>query len=263
MYRLLIVDDEPYIIEGLKRLLDWEKYGFLRVETAVNYHEAIEKAIELKPDLALFDVCIDGARGYDIISRLNALHLPTAYIIISGFDEFEFVRQSFLVGVKDYLVKPIDKTRLQQLVEQVIVNDLHGSLDVANSSDGGVDPVLGVEYASLSNLTKKVLLIVQGEFHKNLSLKQIADMFKMNSTYLGQIFIKETKKRFSEYLMLYRLTVAKKRILTTSEKISSIAYGVGYSNLNYFYTQFKSCFGMSPTNLRDQNQTGRIENHET
>ncbi len=257
MYRLLIVDDEPYIVEGLKRILDWERYGFLRVETASNYHEAIEKTIELKPDLALFDVCIDGARGYDIIAQLSALHLPTSYIIISGFDEFEYVRKSFLVGVKDYLLKPIDKQKLQSIVERIIVTDLKGSLDGLHTNDATVDPVLGLAYATLSNLTQKVLLIVHGEYHKNLSLKQIADMFKMNSTYLGQIFIKETGMRFSEYLMVYRLTVAKREIMSTSEKISSIAHMVGYSNLNYFYIQFKSHFGSSPTSLREMTAAQR------
>ncbi len=116
--------------------------------------------------------------------------------------------------------------------------------------DKNIDPILNVEYSSLSNLTNKVILIVKGEFSKNINLKIIADKFKMNSTYLGQIFIKETGMKFSEYLMSYRLTVAKERIETTSEKIASIAYGVGYLNLNYFYIHFKDYFGYSPGNLR-------------
>ena len=44
MYRLLIVDDEPHIIEGLKRMVNWEQYGIYQIETAVNYHDAIAKA---------------------------------------------------------------------------------------------------------------------------------------------------------------------------------------------------------------------------
>ena len=55
MYRLLIVDDEPHIIEGLKRMVNWEQYGIYQIETAVNYHDAIAKAIEYKPDIAIFD----------------------------------------------------------------------------------------------------------------------------------------------------------------------------------------------------------------
>lgn len=251
MYRLLLVDDEPYILEGLKCILDWESYGFSRIETAVNYFETIEKAIELRPHLAILDICIGAEKGFDIIERLNLLDLPTKYIVISGHDTFEFVRRSFKTGILDYLLKPIDKKRLQQLVEQVIVQDLNGRLDVKKEESENVDPVLGLEYASLSNLTAKVLLIVKGEYQKNLSLKQIADKFMMNSKYLGQIFTKETGTRFSQYLMMYRLTIAREMIMTTSEKISTIAFSVGYSNLNYFYTHFKAYFGISPTSFRE------------
>ncbi len=250
MYRLLIVDDEPYIIDGVKRLIDWSSYGFSRVESALNYHEAVEKAVELKPDIALFDVCIDDARGYDIIEKLNALDLPTIYVMMSGYDEFEFVRKSFLRGVKDYLLKPIDRGKLQRIIERIIVEDLKGSLESKRIKEKNVDLILNMEYSTLSNLTNKVLLIVKGEYNKNINLKVVADKFKMNSTYLGQIFIKETGMKFSEYLMRYRLTVAKERIEGTSEKIASIAFGVGYLNLNYFYIQFKDYFGFSPTSLR-------------
>ncbi len=99
MYQLLIVDDEPMIIDGVKRLIDWKSYGFSRIESALNFHEAVEKAVELRPDIALFDVCIDDARGYDIIEKLNVLEIPTSYVMMSGYDEFEFVRKSFLRGV--------------------------------------------------------------------------------------------------------------------------------------------------------------------
>ncbi|HEX2925887.1 MAG TPA: response regulator [Ruminiclostridium sp.] len=250
MYRLLIVDDEPYIIDGVKKLIDWNSYGFSRIESACNYHEAVEKALELKPDVALFDVCIDDTRGYDIIEKLNVLNLPTRYVMMSGFDEFEFVRKSFLRGVKDYLLKPIDQVKLQEIIVRIIIEDLKGSIEGNTGKDKNVDPILKTEYSALSNLTNKVLLLVKGEYNKNINLKVVADKFKMNSTYLGQIFIKETGMKFSEYLMRYRLTIAKERIETTSEKVSSIAYGVGYLNLNYFYIQFKEYFGFSPTSLR-------------
>ena len=72
----------------------------------------------------------------------------------------------------------------------------------------------------------------------------------MNATYLGQIFIKETGMKFSEYLMAYRMQVARERILNTDEKISAIAAGVGYSNLNYFYQHFHGYYQLTPSEIR-------------
>lgn len=250
VYRLLIVDDEPYIISAVKKLIDWENYGFSRIESATSFHEAVEKMIEIKPDIALFDVCIDEFRGYDIIEKLNALNLPTLYVMMSGYDEFEFVRNSFLRGVKDYLLKPIDALKLKNIIERILIEDLKGSLELKPAKNKNIDPILNVDYSTLSNLINKVLLIVKGEYNKNINLKVVAEKFKMNSTYLGQLFIKETGMKFSEYLMRYRLTVAKEKIETTSEKVAAVALEAGYLNLNYFYIQFKDYFGYSPTSLR-------------
>lgn len=250
MYKLLIVDDEPYILEGVKRLIDWSHYGFTRIETALNYHEAIEKAVELRPDLAVFDVCIGETRGYEIIRHLKTLALPTVYVMMSGFDSFEYARQSLLAGAKDYLLKPISRADLEKLVARIVLEELGGTLPEATELPNTLDPVLGLSADSFSNLTNKILLMVRGEYAHNLTLKSIADMFKMNSTYLGQIFIKETGVKFSEYLMCYRLLLARQLIETTSDKISVIALSVGYSNASYFYSQFREYFGFSPSTLR-------------
>lgn len=104
----------------------------------------------------------------------------------------------------DYLLKPIDRMKLQHLVEKIIIDDLNGTVEGADRDDQDSDPVLGVRYDSLSKLTNRILLIVKAEYAQNLSLKSVAERFRMNGTYLGQLFLKETHKKFSEYLMAYR-----------------------------------------------------------
>ncbi len=252
MYKLLIVDDEQSILQGILHTLDWMQYGFGRIETADRYDEAVIKAVELQPDIAIFDVCIGTTKGYDLINRLNALELKTKYIMMSGYEEFEYVREAMRCGAKDYLLKPVDAVRLRQVVEHIIIDDLHGTIQDAQPDSTNIDPILKVRYDTLSNLTNKILLIVREEYNEDLSLRSVADKFKMNATYLGQIFLKDAKLKFSEYLMLYRLFAAQNMILRTDEKISYIARSVGYANLNYFYAHFRDCFGMSPSEMREK-----------
>lgn len=76
-------------------------------------------------------------------------------------------------------------------------------------------------------------------------------MLDLNNSYLGRVFLKETNIKFSEYLMLYRLYIAKNLIIMSSETISKIAIEVGYTNSNYFYTQFNKTYGFSPSKLRN------------
>lgn len=250
MYRLLIVDDEPKIIEGIKLMLDWEAYGISQIITATSCDDAIQKAMEYKPHIGIFDVCINDARGYDIIERLNSFFLSTKYIMVSGYDEFEYARRAIHAGAKEYLMKPIDQTELSRAVEKIIVEDFKGSIRADITNDECVDPVLAIPYSQLSNLTSRIILMVKGEYSKNINLRVIADKFKMNSNYMGQIFLKETHIKFSEYLMAFRLIQAEQKIENTTEKIYNIAHEVGYSNINYFYTHFRTYFGVSPSDLR-------------
>lgn len=251
MYKLLIVDDEPTILEGIKLMIDWESYGIQQIETAVNYAQAVEKAVGLKPHIGIFDVCIGESRGYEMIEELQTLAIPTKYIMISGYDEFEYAQRAIRAGAKDYLMKPIDREELGRAVGKIITEDFKGTLKGKSRDETEVDPILKVPYSALSSLTTKVILIVKGEYSKSINLKRIAEEFKMNSTYLGQIFLKETHMKFSEYLMAYRLIQAKMLIETTTDKISYIAARIGYHNLNYFYIHFKNFFGASPSDLRN------------
>jgi two-component system response regulator YesN len=250
MYKLLIVDDEPQILEGIKRTLDWDHLGFGQIETSETYEGAIMKAVAFEPDLAIFDVCIGKERGYTAIRKLREIRLPAAYIMMSGYGEFEYVLEAIHCGAKDYLLKPVERAKLQALVERIIVEDLNGTVEGTNMDGYDVDPLLGVRYDSLSKLTNRILLMVRAEYEQNLNLKTVASRFRMNGTYLGQLFLKETQMKFSEYLMAYRMLRARERIQSTDEKISTIALSVGYANMNYFYTHFQAYFNKSPSDLR-------------
>ena len=248
MYKLLIIDDEARIVEGLKLMMDWRELQFQVIETATTYAEALDKAVEIQPDIALVDVCIHDKKGYDLIQYLQRFQLNTRYVMISGYDEFKYIKKAMKLGVKDYILKPIDKKELRETIEKIIVEEFHGTIDTGGSKD--CDPVLQKDYKEFSKLTQKVILMVQQNYKENISLKYIGDQFHMNSTYLGQLFMKDTKMKFSEYLMRYRMQLAKELIETTQDKISYIALEVGYSNLNYFYTQFQACYQESPLEFR-------------
>ncbi|WP_138752550.1 response regulator transcription factor [Paenibacillus sinopodophylli] len=250
MYKLLIMDDEPQILEGMKRILDWKQYGFSRIDTCESTDAAMSKVVEQQPDVAIFDVCVGKDLGYETIRRLNELQIPTKYVIMSGYSEFKYAQEAIRCGVKDYLLKPLDRTKLQQVIEKIIVEDLGGTVGNVSCESLNKDPVLGVSYDRLSKLVNRILLMIKTEYAQNITLKSVAELFQMNSTYLGQLFLKESGMKFSEYLMAYRMLLAQQHIQSSDEKISTIAVSVGYNNLNYFYTHFHSFFGKSPSDLR-------------
>ena len=70
MYTLLIVDDEPNILIGMKALIDWESYGITRIETATNCADGLARAVDTRPQIALIDVCVGKDFGQDLVKRI-------------------------------------------------------------------------------------------------------------------------------------------------------------------------------------------------
>ena len=199
MYTLLIVDDEPGVLEGISRILDWKALGFERVRMARSCAEVISHVVDWNPDVCLVDVRIGDEYGYELIRHLNSMGIVSHYVMMSGYDEFEYACEAMRCGALDYLLKPVDKGKLQKRIEQIIVEKLHGKLPERERENK--DPVLQCSYEELSPLIRKIVMITAMEYGQHVSLKSIADRFRMNATYLGQIFIKETGMKFSEYLM--------------------------------------------------------------
>lgn len=247
MYTLMIVDDEPNILEGIMRLVDWKAFGIGRIRTAGSCFEVVSHIVDWKPDICLVDVRIGNEYGYELINCLNGMGVKSNYIMMSGYDDFAYACEAIRCGALDYLLKPIGREQLEKRLEKIVVEKLHGTL---RKEEKRKDPILDRPYEEMSPLIRKIVMIVGMEFGQHISLKSIADRFRMNSTYLGQIFIKETGMKFSEYLMLHRLYVAREKILNSDEKIAVIASDVGYSNMNYFYQHFHNYYNMTPSEMR-------------
>lgn len=158
MYRLLIVDDEPHIIDGVSRIIKWADYNITEIRAAYSFQEAVTVAFSFRPNIVLTDVKIGEDWGYELIEALSRANLDTHYIMMSGYDDFDLVRKSLLAGARDYLLKPIDKEKLRAIVERIITVDLHGTLPQTHKDDE-IDPILNIPLSDLSKLTNKVLLI--------------------------------------------------------------------------------------------------------
>ena len=102
-----------------------------------------------------------------------------------------------------------------------------------------------------SPVVQQIISIINDKYYEELSLKTLASQYNINSSYLGQIFSKETGSSFSEYLNKTRNMKAKELILNTNMKINDISKEIGYTDTSYFYRKFKKHYGVSPSTLRE------------
>lgn len=112
MYKLLIVDDELHIRNGLVTLIEWEIYGIEIAGTAEDGMKAYLAIKELKPDLVLVDISMPNMNGLELIELCTHLDSPPKFIILSGYNDFAYVQKAIHLGALDYLLKPIDQYQL-------------------------------------------------------------------------------------------------------------------------------------------------------
>ena len=118
--KVLIVDDENHVRDAIQLLLPWVGLGFDTILTAESVREAIRILQEEKPELAIIDVVIGPVLGMDIMNYINDQRLNTKVIVISGHDDFQYVRAMFILGALEYLLKPIEQDKLREAVEKAM-----------------------------------------------------------------------------------------------------------------------------------------------
>lgn len=141
MLKALIVDDEPWVLEGLRIMVDWEKSGFELCGEALNGPEAL-RLIELhQPDLVLTDINIPVFNGLELITRLNqSMARPPRFVILSGYDDFQYARTALRQRVEQYLLKPVDEEELEDLLGRLstIITSEIASIDEQQQKQAGI-----------------------------------------------------------------------------------------------------------------------------
>ncbi|WP_299744346.1 response regulator transcription factor [uncultured Rossellomorea sp.] len=112
MIRVMLVDDEPLILEGLKYILDWEDLGFTIVATAKDGLEALKLSREVEFDVLITDIKMPELTGLELIEKINKGKESIKSIILSGFQEFDLVKKGLELGIENYLLKPINEEEL-------------------------------------------------------------------------------------------------------------------------------------------------------
>lgn len=116
---LLIVDDEAEIRSGLRSIIPWEDYSITLIGTAANGAEALDKIRYYEPDIVITDIQMPGMSGLELVRRAKEEQFDCSFVILSGYDEFEYARNAIRYGVREYLLKPISIRDLTELIQNL------------------------------------------------------------------------------------------------------------------------------------------------
>lgn len=120
MIKLLIVDDKPFTREGLRECFDWGKYGIEIVGEADDGKTALAEIEKNRPDIVLTDVRMPEMDGLQMSSVIREKYGDMKIIVMSAYSEFEYVKSSIRLDAADYILKPVNLKKLEEVVSKVV-----------------------------------------------------------------------------------------------------------------------------------------------
>lgn len=235
--RVLLVDDEIMIREGFKRLFNWEEHDCEVVGEASDGMEALTKIDQLKPDIAIMDINIPIMNGLKVIQMARLKHPDTAFVIVSGYDDFAYCREALRLQITDYILKPVNYEEFATCIDNLKIALFQRRTSEEDSPQ---------EERTIQGITR----FLQEHLVEEVSLSVLAEEFHLNPQYISQLFKSEIGVNFLAYLTNIRMEHAKKLLLTTSLSIAEVSEQSGYGDYRVFTKVFKKTEGVTPSQYR-------------
>ncbi|WP_074011341.1 response regulator transcription factor [Numidum massiliense] len=120
MYKVFLVDDEPFIVEGLYAIVDWSHFGLEIVGQAEDGRQALEALSQVPVDILITDIRMPNMDGLTLIRRAKELNEEMKVIVLSGYDDFDYLKEGMVLGIENYLLKPINIEELKKTLRSTV-----------------------------------------------------------------------------------------------------------------------------------------------
>ncbi len=248
MYKVVIIDDEPIIVEGLSKAVHWEKWDCQVAATAENGQSGIEIIKRENPDILFSDIRMPGMDGLSMIAALKSEHPHMQIAILTGFRDFEYAREAIRLGVTRFLLKPSKMEELEEAVQVMVQNLSHRKENTEGEKEEG-----GPEAAAAGSfIAQNAVKYIEENYMEKLKLSDVADHVYVSQWHLSKILNQHVEKSFSDILNHARIEKAKELLREPSLRIGDIAEKVGFLDMAHFSRVFKKHTGVSANEFRNQ-----------
>lgn len=257
MLKVIIVEDMKYIRRGLVMTTPWADFACMVAGEAESGEEALQLIKKIQPDIVITDIRMKNMDGLELIRQAKKI-CESEYIIISGYDEFQYAQQALKLGVRGYLLKPIDDADLYTMMQEATQNIRNKRLyrQVMHQFESGQQGRfhLGEELVRMSQKNKyldSAIRILQARYSEELNIKNVADEIHISQGYLVKLFREHTGYTFLDALTIFRIQKSIRLLENENMRIYEIAQLVGYKDSRYFSDVFRKVVGLTPTEYRN------------
>lgn len=246
---LLIVDDEPMLIDGIMKGVRWELLDFEKVLIARNYEQATAVLSSERVDVLLTDIEMGGKNGLDLIEWVNRTNEDTQCIVLSCHDEFSFAQRAIRLDCYDFVLKPIPYEALTQLLSraQQRVLEAHGQSVLEDYGKTYIRNMRGETSDSASEgIVETVVSYIKTHIDEDMPIELLAKQANISPRHLARLFQRDMGKPIGEFITEQRMQLACELLRDPAISVTLVADRVGYNNYSYFIRLFKRTNGVTP-----------------
>ncbi len=242
MYKVLLVDDEPVIIDGLRRVVDWDAFGCEVAGVAYDTAAGAAAIRALSPDILLTDIKMPGEDGLMMIAALKSEYPDMQVTVISGYSDFSYMQRAIALGVCRYILKP---TKMAEIEEAL--HEMTARLDRQHPQPEEDD-----DKSASSFVVRTALSYIETHCVDKITLPDVAAQCYVSQWHLSKLLNRMTEKNFYDLLNEARIRRAKELLDDPKLRVSDICVMVGYTDPPHFSRIFKKLTGMSANEYRNR-----------
>ena len=247
LFKLMIVDDEPVIRNGMANCIDWKHVDCQVVYVARDGLDAYENIEKYAPDIVITDLRMPELDGISLSKYIYENHKEICVIILSGYSDFSYAQQGMSYGVTNYLLKPVTENMLFDAIEK--------ACGIIESNRHYHEYIHGPEKAKDCNYeTPDLALIARKYITENymnsISLCDIASFLHLNASYLSRLYKRTFGITISDELSQLKIEMARKLLTETDFRAYEIAKKIGINDPVYFAQLFRKHTGINPKEYR-------------
>lgn len=247
MWKVMIADDENYMLEAMENLIDWKKMDCQLVYKAGNGQEVLDQIKKNPPDIIITDIKMPLVNGIEVAKYVYDHMIPAKVIILSAYAEFQYAQEAIKYDVCGYIIKTSMIEMLPGMIEKAIKK-----LSLPHQEGWREN-----EECLPEDIFGRLQKYISEHYMDKLNLTQISQEIHANGSYLSRLYKMKTGQNLFDVINKMKLDKAKE-YMSQGKRIYEIARLVGYEDVSYFSRVFRKHEGCSPreyeNRLREEKQ---------
>lgn len=247
MYRVVLIDDENIIVEGLRRVVKWVDYQCEVVGTANDAIAGAELIRKLQPQILFTDIKMPNQDGLTMLAGIRSEFPDMRVTVLTGYRDFSYAQEAIRLGVTRFLLKPSKMDEIKEALE-VMTQQLRERSSVPEPEE---DDLAAGQNSAGSFIVRQAISYMEKNYRKKLTLQDVADQCYVSQWHLSKLLNKHSEQNFYEILNGIRIRAAKELLADPALKIGDIGEMVGYADPGHFARTFKKLEGISANEYRN------------